>query len=223
MSSVVELRQYTLHPGRRDELIELFDREFVEAQEACGIDVLGQFRDLDEPDRFVWVRRFPDMLRRRRALEAFYGGPVWAAHKDRANATMAEWSDVRLLRPLRAGSGLHADGTPRPPLDAPAASGCSFTVVLHPLRNLADAQDSYDREVVPSLALGRATALAAYRTETAENTYPRLPVRTGEEWLVTFAALAGGDDRLWSAGRARLREAGAQVLRLAPTPRSLIR
>ncbi len=27
---VVELRQYTLHPGKRDILIELFDREFIE-------------------------------------------------------------------------------------------------------------------------------------------------------------------------------------------------
>ena len=29
--SVLELRQYTLHPGRRDELIALFEREFVAA------------------------------------------------------------------------------------------------------------------------------------------------------------------------------------------------
>ncbi len=31
---VVELRRYALHPGRRDTLIDLFDREFVETQEA---------------------------------------------------------------------------------------------------------------------------------------------------------------------------------------------
>lgn len=51
---VVELRQYTLHPGRRDALIDLFDREFVEPQEAVGMTVLGQFRNLD------WFGRFPD-------------------------------------------------------------------------------------------------------------------------------------------------------------------
>ena len=33
---IVELRQYTLHPGKRDVLIDLFDREFVESQEASG-------------------------------------------------------------------------------------------------------------------------------------------------------------------------------------------
>ena len=38
---IVELRQYTLHPGQRDVLIELFDRELVESQEAVGMAILG--------------------------------------------------------------------------------------------------------------------------------------------------------------------------------------
>lgn len=73
---LVELRQYTLHPGERDSLIELFDREFVEPQEAAGMAVMGQFRDLDAPDRFVWLRGFADMDGRARSLAAFYDGPV---------------------------------------------------------------------------------------------------------------------------------------------------
>ncbi|RZL06943.1 MAG: NIPSNAP family protein, partial [Rubrivivax sp.] len=36
-SPIVELRRYTLHPGQRDTLIELFEREFVESQEALGM------------------------------------------------------------------------------------------------------------------------------------------------------------------------------------------
>ena len=32
-SPVVELRQYTLHPGRRDALIDVFDSHFVDSQE----------------------------------------------------------------------------------------------------------------------------------------------------------------------------------------------
>jgi hypothetical protein len=75
-SPVVELRRYTLHPGQRDVLITLFDREFVETQEAVGIDVIGQFRDLDAPDHFVWLRGFPDLQSRTESLRAFYGGPA---------------------------------------------------------------------------------------------------------------------------------------------------
>jgi hypothetical protein len=38
---LLELRRYRLHPGRRDELIALFEREFIETQEAVGLQVLG--------------------------------------------------------------------------------------------------------------------------------------------------------------------------------------
>jgi hypothetical protein len=34
--------------------------------------VIGQFRDLDAPERFVWLRGFADMAARRRGLESFY-------------------------------------------------------------------------------------------------------------------------------------------------------
>ncbi|MBW8303388.1 MAG: NIPSNAP family protein, partial [Brevundimonas sp.] len=61
VSPIVELRQYTLHPGQRDVLIDLFEREFVEGQESVGMTLIGQFRDLDNPGRFVWLRGFADM------------------------------------------------------------------------------------------------------------------------------------------------------------------
>ena len=46
---------------------QIVHREFVESQENCGMTVIGQFRDLDDPDRFVWLRGFPDMAQRARA------------------------------------------------------------------------------------------------------------------------------------------------------------
>jgi len=83
---VVELRQYTVHAGMRDVLIDLFDREFVESQEATGMTVISQFRMLDDPSRFVWLRGFSSMSARARALEAFYEAPVWQRHREAANA-----------------------------------------------------------------------------------------------------------------------------------------
>jgi hypothetical protein len=99
---VIELRQYELRAGRREDLIDLFDGRLVEPQEACGMRVLGQFRDLDRPDWFVWLRGYSDMIDRTRALGAFYHGPVWAEHRDAANATMID-SD-RSLPMTRSGS-----------------------------------------------------------------------------------------------------------------------
>src|SRR4051812_34279248 len=96
---IYEFRNYTLRPGRRDTLIELFEREFVEGQEAAGMGVVGQFRDLDDPNMYPWMRKFTDMEARRAALTAFYGGPVWKANRDAANATMLDSDNVLLLRP----------------------------------------------------------------------------------------------------------------------------
>lgn len=101
--SVVELRRYTLHPGRRDELIALFEREFVEPQEAAGAHLFGLFRSRASPDEFVWLRGFRSMESRKAALEAFYFGEVWRKFRDEANATMVDSDNVLLLRPIRRG------------------------------------------------------------------------------------------------------------------------
>lgn len=108
---VIELRQYTLKPGQRDVLIELFDRHFVESQEAAGMTVIGQFRDRRQSDRFVWMRGFRDMTARHSALERFYGGPVWAAHRTAANDTMVDSDNVLLLRPARRDTAFVGEST----------------------------------------------------------------------------------------------------------------
>src|SRR5262245_38824140 len=99
--TVVELRQYTLHPGKRDVLLGLFDRYFVEGQEEQGMRIIGQFRSLDHPDRFVWLRSFADMPARATALNGFYFGPIWQSHREAANATMVDSDNVLLLKPVR--------------------------------------------------------------------------------------------------------------------------
>src|SRR5260370_19944757 len=111
---IVELRQYALHQGKRDVLIDLFDREFIEPQEALGMKVIGQFRDVDNRDRFVWLRGFHDMASRAQALQEFYGGPVWKAHREAANATMVDSDNVLLLRPALATSAFSREISHRP-------------------------------------------------------------------------------------------------------------
>ena len=114
-SPVTELRRYTLHAGRRDELIELFEREFVETQETVGIQVIGQFYDLDDPNQFVWLRGFNDMSAREQSLHAFYSGPIWKAYRDAANATMIDSDNVLLLRLVHPTSGFSLKNGSRPP------------------------------------------------------------------------------------------------------------
>ncbi|MBC6450679.1 NIPSNAP family protein [Actinokineospora xionganensis] len=185
---ILELRQYTLHPGRRDELISLFEREFVESQVALGITLPGLFRDADDPDRFVWLRGFADMAARKAALEAFYGGPVWKAHRDAANATMIDSDNVLLLGVVRDFSD--------------ASVGSPVTAMIH----------YFDAPVTDDVVEKAAAEpfLAVFRGDYSENTFPALPVRVGEQVLVTF----GGGPALSSR---------VETLRLEPTLRSALR
>ena len=73
---VVELRQYTLKPGALEKLVSVFEEHFIEGQERTGMRILGQFRDLSSPNRFVWLRGFSTMEARRQALSDFYSGPL---------------------------------------------------------------------------------------------------------------------------------------------------
>ena len=236
-SSVLELRQYTLHPGRRDDLIALFEREFVEAQEAAGMQLIGMFRDLDEPDRFVWLRGFPDMAARADALGAFYGGPVWQRHRDAANATMADSDNVLLLRPLVCDQGLQAALLPRPSIAEALPAAGVFTITVCPLR--APATDAlvhaFDQCVHPWWVGVGGDLLACWVTEPAANNFPRLPVREGEPviaWLTRFddesaqqrhAALLRASGCLERAEWCAHLSGEVVQLRLAPTPRSALR
>lgn len=209
---IYELRQYTLWPGKRDVLVDLFDREFVESQEATGIRVDGQFRDADRPDRFVWVRGFPDMARRAESLAAFYGGPVWQAHRDAANATMVDSDDVLLLRP--AGPVWQLPAT-RPPQGMVAGSRLTASIAYLPSPVTPDFRAFFAAEVAPV-----APVIGQFETEYAENTYPALPVRTGEHVYVWFTR--GEPPPPVPALDAWLAKP-LETLRLTPTARSLLR
>ena len=130
---VVELRQYTLVPGGREELISLFEREFIETQETTGMIVIGQFRDLNNPDRFVWLRGFNDMNTRAAQLHEFYGGPVWKAHRDEANATMIDSDNVLLLRPASSSSGFELGQAKRSPLGSTAERRALLAATIYHL------------------------------------------------------------------------------------------
>jgi hypothetical protein len=238
-SAVVELRQYTLRPGQREVLIELFDRELVDSQDAVGMRIIGQFRDLDDPDRFVWLRGFAAMDGRRAGLTRFYGGPVWAEHKAAANATMIDSDNVLLLRPVTRGGGFPALPA-RPAVGSPVPATLIAGTVF-PLPSAGDEQEFLDflhDHVDPLLEQPGRRSLTELRTEPAVNNFPALPVRSGEHVVVRFSAFDSPDDHASYQHRLRdlplwrekvrpeldARLAGPpQRLRLRPTARSRLR
>jgi hypothetical protein len=238
--AVVELRQYALHPGRFEPFNALFEREFIEPQEAAGMTVIGQFHDLDDHERFVWLRGFADMAARKDALEAFYGGALWKSLRDEANANFIDTDNVLLLRPAGADAGFRLDGSMRAAIGAaPASAGCFVATIYAVAKEQAAAFPQwFEQTVRPALVRDGITPVAALETNPAVNNFPRLPVREGETvfvWFARFADRAHADAALrdlaasksWRATIAveleRRLTAPLQVLRLEPTARSRLR
>jgi hypothetical protein len=240
-SPIVELRQYTLYPGTRDAFVELFDREFVETQEAAGMRTIGQFRDLGDPNRFVWLRGFPDMPAREKALTAFYmHGDAWKAHSETARAMMIDSTDALLLRPVHENTSFRLEPPAR---RAALNSSLPPGIVVATIYSLPDPADAaflafIDDVVTPIVVDAGASLLSSLITEHSPNNFPRLPLREGENVLISFAgfgSLAAYHQHMIALGRnsrwrgevypaltERLR-GRPQILRLAPTSRSQLR
>jgi len=203
----------------------MFDSIFVDAQEAAGNTIMGQFRDLDRPDRFVWLRGFKDMEARPRTLDAFYTSATWQKHRNAANDTMIDVSDVLLLRPLKP---LPIGKRPQ----GEAATGF-VEVAVYAFDQSATAESI--TQFNTDLETAGAQAIAAYVSEKSANNYPRLPIRENENVLVRIATFPSMDTynahratleraSQWQALAQRLRaklKSDPQILRLTPTARSL--
>lgn len=237
---VIELRQYITYPGQRDVLTGLFEREFIDSQEALGIRVLAQFRDQNDPYRFTWLRGFPGMDERRKSLTDFYYGPLWKRYREQANATLYDNDDVLLLRPTGAGAGFALDDASRAPVAAPAPpAGLIVATLYHFKQEVTPAFiERFDRELAPLFERHGARILGRFVSEKSANTFAQLPVRETANVYVWFsrfvdrpaylrylAALDG--DPAWRDHQfAPLYKSLArppELLMLEPTARSLLR
>jgi hypothetical protein len=157
-----------------------------------------------------------------------------------ANDTMIDSSNVLLLKPARAASGLRLDPADRPTMDAKGPAGGVIIATIYSFDAPVDAKfvDFFETDIAPALRGAGATLLGHFVTELSENTFPQLPVREGEHvfvWLASFAA-----DAAYAAHQIALTKSQAwikslvpawkvwlskpaEVLELAPSRRSLLR
>ncbi len=234
--AIVEIRQYTLFPGQRDVLIDLFDRYFIEPQADIGMTIIGEFRALDDPNRFFWIRGFPSMEARGTGLPAFYHGAVWKTHRTAANATMVDSDNVLLVHPASEGSGLPI--LSEPGADAPEKQGLLVATIYHPEAPVtSDFVTLFEQQIRPLVERAGAKMIGSYVTEASPNNFPALPVRPIQSfaWFACYSDEAAYEsfqrevtkDPLWGAINQRFAElknyAPPEVWRLAPTLRSRLR
>ena len=179
------------------------------------------------------------MTARAKALNDFYSGPVWKAHREAANATMIDSDNVLLLRPAFPTSGFFLENLKRVPVGSKevprslvVATIYYFTAPVAP-----DFINFFEHTLRPVIEGLDATISASFVTENSENTFPTSPVRLGENvfvWFSTFPDLAAYENYLAALSRSeewrsevstpltQFLEKAPEVLRLSPTARSLL-
>lgn len=94
-----ELREYRIRDGRRSEFVRLMDEIIIPFQRDKGMDIVGSFVSIDEPDLYVWIRRFESEEQLKNLYDAVYGDPHWTGPIKAAMGDMLirESITVRLL------------------------------------------------------------------------------------------------------------------------------
>lgn len=107
---IVEVRAYRIKPGRREEFIKLFETRAVPALRSHGMEILGPLLDLENPNKFVFLRSFPSLDERERMKNEFYEGELWKNELESIAMPLIDSYDVILCE---TSSGCVFDGPTR--------------------------------------------------------------------------------------------------------------
>ena len=93
---IVEVRSYRIKPGKRAEFIDLFEKRAIPALRSHGMKIIGPLMDLENPNKFVFLRSFPSLEAREQMKNDFYGGELWKNELEGIAMPMLDSYDVIL-------------------------------------------------------------------------------------------------------------------------------
>jgi len=103
-----ELREYRIKDGKRDRWVELMEEKIIPFQVSKGMVCVGSFVALDEPDLYVWIRRFENEEEAERLYKAVYETEFWETEikplvdemfdRDRKRVTRIEATPKSVIR-----------------------------------------------------------------------------------------------------------------------------
>ncbi len=94
----VEIQIYRTKPGQREQFISLFQRVIVPALDAS---IIGQFRSLDDEDKFVWIRVL-DEAKRVEKNDSFFFEREWTTELSNKVRQLLDSWEILLLQPTEA-------------------------------------------------------------------------------------------------------------------------
>jgi len=94
----LELREYRIKGGKRDQWVKLMEEKIIPFQMSKGLVAIGSFIALDEPDLYVWIRRFESEEEAERLYKEVYESEYWRNQIKPEADTMLQRESIRNLR-----------------------------------------------------------------------------------------------------------------------------
>jgi len=97
---IFELRQYRLKPGQRERWVKWMEEKIIPYQVALGVVIVGSFIAEEDPDLYVWIRRFDSEQARQRLYTEMYESPTWLNEIKPVNDGMIIREKIQVTRLL---------------------------------------------------------------------------------------------------------------------------
>lgn len=91
-----ELREYRIKSGHRERWVKLMEETIIPFQVSRGMVVVGSFVAPEEPDLYVWIRRFEDEEERERLYEKVYKSEFWKTKVEPLGDEMLDRDHMRV-------------------------------------------------------------------------------------------------------------------------------
>jgi hypothetical protein len=93
-----ELRQYRMRPGQADNWVRFMEEKIIPFQVSKGMVIAGSFVGEQDPELYVWIRRFDSEEERERLYKEVYESDYWKDEIAPFSGEMIDRSQIVVTR-----------------------------------------------------------------------------------------------------------------------------
>lgn len=93
-----ELRFYPVKSGKMKEWVKQMEEVVIPFQVSKGITFVGSFVSLDNPDEYIWIRRFESEEERERLYREIYESDHWKQEIGPKNGELIDRANIRVVK-----------------------------------------------------------------------------------------------------------------------------
>ena len=182
---VLELRNYVIPEGGRDQFIDSFKVSIEDYQNRNGAYVLGLYKVKDAENNFFWFRGYESMAARKKSMEDVYSSQYWAGVARMTQKFVINFHNVHLLKPFDINTGDSVSGIDATWFDKPKGIAVIDFYIGNGTRSEVI---SYLQQTYHNLLISAGVKDITYWiAEEQPNNYPQHPVFQDGNLLVSIS------------------------------------